>query len=83
MPSPAFLSTPPTTSVLDRRRGGAKNRLLNLAFEDGNTTCLGTDGLEEPKSVPADVFKQGFVTAFGSCTLETLCALNRFRSQTR
>eukprot|EP00752_Nemacystus_decipiens_P003758 g3461.t2 len=35
------------------------NRLLNLAFEDGNATPLNVDNPEEPKSVPADVFKQG------------------------
>lgn len=69
MASSPFLSAP-THSVLDRRtERAAKNRLLNLAFEDRNPTQpSGTDNPEEPKSVPADVFKQGCVHAsFGSC----------------
>lgn len=59
MASSDFLSAAPTHSVLDRRGWVAKNRLLNLAFEDGNPAHLSTDNPEEPKSVPADVFKQG------------------------
>ena len=58
MASSPFLSAP-THSVLDRRSGAAKNRLLNLAFEDRNPAHLSVDNPEEPKSVPADVFKQG------------------------
>lgn len=57
--SACFVSAPPSHSVLDRRSGVAKNRLLNLAFEDGNRTHHDTDDPEEPKSVPSDVFKQG------------------------
>eukprot|EP00904_Undaria_pinnatifida_P001842 jgi/Undpi1/11659/HiC_scaffold_36.g13954.m1 len=57
--SASFVSAPPSHSVLDRRSGVAKNRLLNLAFEDGNNTHHDANDPEEPKSVPADVFKQG------------------------
>lgn len=64
MESSVFLSAPPAHSVLDRRGGPvAKNRLLNLAFEDGNPSYQVKDDPEEPKSVPADVFKQGYVGA--------------------
>lgn len=64
MESSVFLSAPPAYSVLDRRDGPvAKNRLLNLAFEDGNLSYEGKDDPEEPKSVPANVFKQGYVGA--------------------
>ncbi|CAM9112685.1 unnamed protein product [Laminaria digitata] len=59
MSNSAFLSAPPSHSVLDRRSGVAKNRLLNLAFEDGSRSHHDADNPEEPKSVPADVFKQG------------------------
>ncbi|CBJ31987.1 conserved unknown protein [Ectocarpus siliculosus] len=60
MENSAFRSAAPTHSVLDRRSGEfAKNRLLNLAFEDGSPDHLREDNTEEPKSVPADVFKQG------------------------
>lgn len=62
----AFLSAPPSNSVLDRRSGVAKNRLLNLAFEDGSRSHRDADDPEEPKSVPADVFKQGCVAIFFS-----------------
>ncbi|CAN0398069.1 unnamed protein product, partial [Ectocarpus sp. 8 AP-2014] len=61
MENSAFRSAAPTHSVLDRRSGEfAKNRLLNLAFEDGSPDHLREDNTEEPKSVPADVFKQGY-----------------------
>ncbi|CAM9220071.1 unnamed protein product [Ectocarpus sp. 6 AP-2014] len=60
MENSAFRSAAPAHSVLDRRSGEfAKNRLLNLAFEDGSPDHLREDNTEEPKSVPADVFKQG------------------------
>lgn len=68
----AFLSAPPSSSVLDRRSGVAKNRLLNLAFEDGGRSeCNDADDPEEPKSVPADVFKQGCVAKVNWCILYT------------
>lgn len=67
----AFLSSPPSNSVLDRRSGAAKNRLLNLAFEDGSRSHYDADDPEEPKSVPADVFKQGCVAKFSCCILYT------------
>lgn len=65
MENSAFRSAAPTHSVLDRRSGEvAKNRLLNLAFEDGSPDHLREDNTEEPKSVPADVFKQGYARFF-------------------
>ncbi|CAM9184037.1 unnamed protein product [Scytosiphon promiscuus] len=37
----------------------SRNRLLNLAFDDDRPTGFHVPNHEEPKSVPADVFKQG------------------------
>ncbi|CAM9700612.1 unnamed protein product [Pylaiella littoralis] len=59
MASYPFLSPASSHSALNRQSWVAKNRLLNLAFEDGNPTPFSTDPPEEPKSVPANVFKQG------------------------
>lgn len=56
-------SMPPSQSALDRRASTSKNRLLNLAFEDFSRTHEAQEDLQEPKSVPADVFKQGYVAA--------------------
>lgn len=72
-----FLSAPSTHSALDRRSGIAKNRLLNLAFEDAPPP-LDTDDAEEPKSVPADVFKQGCVAASRCCRLQTCAGCDEF-----
>lgn len=39
----------------------SRTRLLNLAFDDDRRTRLHLPNPEAPKSVPADVFKQGYV----------------------
>ncbi|CAM9110909.1 unnamed protein product [Discosporangium mesarthrocarpum] len=55
-----FSSTGSDRLMLTRRSVTAKNQLLNLAFEDGDATRERSQDLtDQPKGVPADLFKEG------------------------
>lgn len=71
MSSSALIPAAATHSALNRRSGVAKNRLLNLAFDDERLIYQVQDDPEEPKSVPADVFKQGCAAIYNR---HTACA---------